>query len=125
TIQNEATDTLAHFPTYPKTMAFPYHARRQLGWIWPRDPQPGNPLKWRFRRRLKDVLLNKGPDIFVGRIDGPIAMPRTAGWSRWQDLYGTIGDGDETILSPPWPWADHGFKRYDFRTRRYQIPNDY
>jgi hypothetical protein len=104
-------------------MAFPHHTQRQLGWIWPRDPLPGNPVKGTFRRRLKDILLNKGPDIFVGTIDGPIAKPRTARWSRWQDLYGHLDDDDETTL-PSFPWADRGLKRYDFRTRRYRIPND-
>src|SRR5262245_29222245 len=105
-------------------MAFPYRARRQLGWVWPRDPQPGNPLRWTFCQRLKDVLLNKGPDIFVGTIDGPTATPRTPRWSRWRDVYGAIGDGDENSLPPLFLCCDRGLQRYDFRTRRYQIPND-
>ncbi|KAL4875456.1 hypothetical protein BJY04DRAFT_224013 [Aspergillus karnatakaensis] len=41
-----------------------------IGFIWPKDPRPGNPRKWSKLWRLADVLKGKGPDIFVGRI-GP------------------------------------------------------
>ncbi|KKK18535.1 hypothetical protein P175DRAFT_0277758 [Aspergillus ochraceoroseus IBT 24754] len=39
-----------------------------VAWIWPKDPRPGNPSRWPRRWRLFDVLTNKGPDIFVGKI---------------------------------------------------------
>lgn len=93
-----------------------------IGWIWPKDPRPGNRAKWPVGRRFKDVLTNKGPDIFVGRLDGPSSGPHTPRWARWQDLYGDDED-DETTL-PAAPWARRGLKRYDFRTRTYRIPND-
>lgn len=98
--------------------------RRQKGWIWPKDPRPGNPPKWPFRNRLKDVLQNKGPDIFVGTIDGPSATPHTPRWSRWQDVHGHIHDGDEETRASPFRWADRGEKRYDFRMRKYRVPDD-
>ncbi|KAL2218111.1 hypothetical protein M432DRAFT_591315 [Thermoascus aurantiacus ATCC 26904] len=97
-------------------------SQRITGWIWPKDPRPGNPPRWPRRWRLFDVLTNKGPDIFVGTIDSPSATPHTPRWSRWQDVYGQPNDGDEETLSPFF-WADRGLKRYDFRTRTYQIPD--
>ncbi|KAJ5747957.1 uncharacterized protein N7511_009653 [Penicillium nucicola] len=43
----------------------------QLGWIWPKDPRPGNPKKWPKHWRFLDVLQGKGPDIYVGTIKDP------------------------------------------------------
>ncbi|KAF7133638.1 hypothetical protein CNMCM5793_004936 [Aspergillus hiratsukae] len=40
-----------------------------LGWIWPKDPRPGNPSRWPRRWRLFDVLTNRGPDIYAGKIN--------------------------------------------------------
>lgn len=97
------------------------HARTK-GWIWPKDPRPGRPLKWRFGSRFKDVMTNKGPDIYVGNLDGPVPVPRSPSWSRWKDLYGTIDD-DGVVLLPLFPWDDRGGQRYDYRTRKYTAPN--
>lgn len=147
------------------------------GWIWPKDPRPGNPTHWPRHWRLLDVLRNRGPDIFVGRIqsdtrakearadlDGgreakakakkekggrfafetPTATGRESTgtqstcWSRWE-----YDDADEDVshIHPalrtrsktskkrtepksPFPWARrHGAERYDFRTKRYCIPD--
>ncbi|KAJ6168388.1 hypothetical protein N7497_001231 [Penicillium chrysogenum] len=66
----------------------------QLGWIWPKDPRPGNPQRWPRRWRFFDVLTGKGPDIYVGRIDQPKSKtkrsssrsrsgPTRQEWSRW------------------------------------------
>ncbi|KAI1910859.1 hypothetical protein LOZ61_004202 [Ophidiomyces ophidiicola] len=94
---------------------------RQIGWIWPKDPLPGNPLKWPFGQRFKDVLSNKGPDVFVGSLDGPRSYPKTPRWARWQDLY---GDPDDDPTPPPlFKCCDRGLKRYDFKTRKYKIPD--
>ncbi|KAL6238529.1 hypothetical protein BDW75DRAFT_237415 [Aspergillus navahoensis] len=36
--------------------------------IWPKDPRPGNPRRWPWWWRWKDVLTGKGPDIYVERV---------------------------------------------------------
>lgn len=41
---------------------------QSLGWIWPKDPRPGNPSTWPRHWRFLDVFTNKGPDIYVGKI---------------------------------------------------------
>lgn len=101
----------------------PTKPERTIGFIWPKDPRPANPPRWPRHWRFLDVLCNKGPDIFVGTLDGPNATPHTARWSRWQDLYGHPDDGDEETRAP-FPGADRGLKRYDFRTRKYKIPDE-
>ncbi|KAJ5935544.1 hypothetical protein N7466_005091 [Penicillium verhagenii] len=53
-----------------------------LGWIWPKDPRPGNPSSWPRRWRLRDVLTNKGPDIYVGVIGQKTKSPSSASTSR-------------------------------------------
>lgn len=124
------------------------------GWIWPKDPRPGNPTHWPRRWRLFDILTNKGPDIFVGRIrpdrssvkkkraetgveaeagsqertsqsqSQPLRMATS--WAGWDDVYGN-DDGDqnrEKKKRSPFPWARrNSAERYDFRTKRYCIPN--
>lgn len=103
-------------------MAYPYQNKPRIGLIWPRDPQPGKRAKWSFGQRLKDVLTGKGPDIFIGRIDGPTLKPSTARWSRWTDIHG--GPEANDLERPPlFKWCDRGNKRYDFRTRTYKVPD--
>ncbi|KAJ5920578.1 hypothetical protein N7516_011436 [Penicillium verrucosum] len=98
----------------------------QLGWIWPKDPRPGNPQHWPRRWRIFDVLTSKGPDIYVGRIDQPRTKTRRAyptgptrqGWSRWE-----FPNDPEPDYSPlPWARRPAG-ERYDFRTRKYHVPD--
>lgn len=141
------------------------------GWIWPKDPRPGNPKHWPRRWRLFDILTNRGPDIFVGRIrsgaknrsadiDGRMKVNKrgvvaigsqTASrcestetqptcWSRWE--YDCTDDDDSHIhpalrnktkpkpkkerteSKSPFPWARRdSAERYDFRTKRYCIPD--
>lgn len=102
----------------------------KLGWIWPKDPRPGNPHHWPRRWRLFDVLTGKGPDIYVGRLkhrttgDGSQSPHTSSGgpgqgeWSGW--------DNDEwKPRRKPFPWAQRNAdERYDFRTREYTIPDD-
>ncbi|PGH27074.1 hypothetical protein AJ80_01260 [Polytolypa hystricis UAMH7299] len=95
---------------------------RTRGWIWPKDPRPGNFAKWKRGSRLRDILTNKGPDIFVGTLDGHIPVPRRPRWSRWQDVLGYDGDGSEEKRESM-PWARRRNQRYNFRTRRYEEPN--
>lgn len=96
--------------------------KQQLGWIWPKDPRPGNPSRWPKRWRLRDIFTNKGPDIYVGVIGksnkGSSEMTSTSktDWARWN---GEL-DKDET----PIPWARRDTsQRYDFRRRKYQTPD--
>lgn len=103
-------------------------SQARMGWIWPKDPRPGNPNHWPRRWRIFDVLTNKGPDIYVGRIKsrgnvGPSKEPKpgpTEGkWSRWS--YEEEGAEPEYL---PFPWARRDPReRYDYRTRTYQIPD--
>ncbi|KAJ5632357.1 hypothetical protein N7490_008696 [Penicillium lividum] len=43
--------------------------KKNIGWIWPKDPRPGNPSSWPRHWRFLDVMTNKGPDIYVGVIN--------------------------------------------------------
>ncbi|KAJ5486204.1 hypothetical protein N7530_000504 [Penicillium desertorum] len=102
----------------------------QLGWIWPKDPRPGNPQHWPRRWRLFDVLTGKGPDIYVGRIDQPKTKTRRSSsrarsgptrqeWSRWES---NSNDPDSNYSPLPWVRQPAG-ERYDFRTRKYHVPD--
>ncbi|OQD64863.1 hypothetical protein PENPOL_c007G00622 [Penicillium polonicum] len=102
----------------------------QLGWIWPKDPRPGNPQHWPRRWRIFDVLTSKGPDIYVGRIDQPKTNtgraspqarsgPTREEWSRWE-----MDPNDPESDYSPVPWARRpAAERYDFRTRKYHVPD--
>ncbi|KAH1606696.1 hypothetical protein KXX44_000378, partial [Aspergillus fumigatus] len=87
-----------------------------VGWIWPKDPRPGNPSRWPRRWRLFDVLTNRGPDIYVGKIKSRAQSQEQINWSGWECREGCCCAGmDET----PFPWARRGVcERYDFRRRR-------
>ena len=102
----------------------------QLGWIWPKDPRPGNPQSWPRRWRLFDVLTNKGPDIYVGRINQPksktksastprSSRPTTEEWTRWGN---DPRDPDADFTPFPWTGRPAG-ERYDFRTRKDHVPD--
>lgn len=129
----------------------------QLGWIWPKDPRPGNPKKWPKRWRMLDVLQGKGPDIYVGVIkdtssksnskskskhgnndpqndndpqDHTHANPQTRSktapsreeWTRWNiDPQNEATEAANYSLLP-WVKRKPG-ERYDFRTRKYTVPN--
>ncbi|KAH2545262.1 hypothetical protein KXW97_001517, partial [Aspergillus fumigatus] len=88
-----------------------------VGWIWPKDPRPGNPSRWPRRWRLFDVLTNRGPDIYVGKIKSRAQSQEQINWSGWECREGCCCAGmDET----PFPWARRGVcERYDFRRRRW------
>lgn len=100
----------------------------QLGWIWPKDPRPGNPQHWPRRWRLFDVLTNRGPDIYVGQINTPKrdktstqrrSRPTRGEWSRWGE-----DSHDPNAGWSPFPWARRGAQeKYDFRTRKYHVPD--
>ena len=130
-------------------------ASPQLGWIWPKDPRPGNPKKWPRRWRLLDVLQNKGPDIYVGVIKDSKSKsranpkkenedndpynhthphprshsepksktaPSRDQWTRW-GIDPNNEEAEAANYSPlPWVKRKPG-ERYDFRTRKYTVPN--
>ncbi|KAJ5895269.1 hypothetical protein N7495_006960 [Penicillium taxi] len=101
------------------------------GWIWPKDPRRGNPNHWPRHWRLKDILTNKGPDIYIGSIksykpnlspsatagENTIATaPKKTNWSRWEEQ-----ENKHKAI----PWARRSTdERYDFRTRKYAIPDE-
>ncbi|KAJ5142949.1 uncharacterized protein N7515_001736 [Penicillium bovifimosum] len=96
----------------------------QLGWIWPKDPRPNNPTHWPRRWRLFDILTNKGPDMYVGRItpkpnSKKSARPTREEWSRWGS---NPSDPDADYSPLPWIKRPVG-ERYDFRTRTYHVPD--
>lgn len=91
-----------------------------LGWIWPKDQRPGKPSHWPRYWRLRDILTNKGPDIYVGVIGGK-KKPKT-NWHRWTEDVASPGDTEEN--DTPFPWARRGpGVRYDYRQRKYQVPD--
>lgn len=121
----------------------------KLCFIWPKDPQPGNPSSWPRRWRLTDVLLGKGPDIYIGpiktgtgkRAKGP---PKT-NWDLWDQgrreeeqeqeedihapstLNSQISDFPTDSSSPmlPAPYGPSRYhKQYDYRQRKYVTPDE-
>jgi len=90
-----------------------------LGWIWPKDPRPGKPSHWPRSWRLRDIFTNRGPDIYVGVIGKKRSQTN---WHRWGNDIKNPGDTDE--CDTPIPWARRGpGVRYDFRRRKYQVPD--
>lgn len=59
--------------------------------------------------------------MFVGLLDGPKLNPKTPRWARWQDVHGI--PGDDQALPPLFRCCDRGLQRYDFKTRKYKIPD--
>lgn len=92
----------------------------RAAYIWPRDKGvTSNPShSW---RRLKDVLTGKGPGIWIG--DRRSFGPDRATWSNWQafDNLGYRREPDEIAGL----YAGPGNKRYDFYTRKYQVPTNH
>lgn len=95
--------------------------------IWPKDGKNGS--TW---GRLKDVLRNQGPDIYVAfganKNDCIPNRPTRAEWSRHSDLDDRgMGFRFNTKKYSPWTrdrglWGRPPWKKYDFRTRKYVSP---
>ncbi|OJJ06782.1 hypothetical protein ASPVEDRAFT_335867 [Aspergillus versicolor CBS 583.65] len=127
-----------------------------IGYIWPKDPRPGNPSRWSPWQRFTDVMTGKGPDIYVGRIR-PRASHHDHGhtlhrggnlwggrdWERRSRTGWSLWDNDHVkcCTKPHCPDCYYVRKRekrdnllfgarrdleerYDFRTRRYQVPDE-
>ncbi|EPS30710.1 hypothetical protein PDE_05662 [Penicillium oxalicum 114-2] len=100
---------------------------QSVGWIWPKDPQPGNSSHWPRFKRFSDVISGKGPDIFIGTIgktprpvankDSPGRTISSTNWARW--------DVDPEEHDTPFSWARRDKDvRYDYKTRKYGVPNE-
>ncbi|KAF3387281.1 hypothetical protein F1880_000156 [Penicillium rolfsii] len=105
----------------------PVKPKPQTGWIWPKDPRPGNPTRWSRFKRFSDVLTGKGPDIFVGTIgkrpppvkdnDNPGRTVSSTNWARWD----VEPEEDDT----PFPLASRPKNvKYDYKTRKYKVPDE-
>lgn len=92
-----------------------------MGWIWPRDPKLTKQSRWPRGRRFLDVLRNKGPDIFIGTIHSS-NDENLRHWSGWEHRSGSRRAKDIPAL-PGWGRARKSEEKYDFRTRRYQVPD--
>ncbi|KAJ5675670.1 hypothetical protein N7462_008567 [Penicillium macrosclerotiorum] len=97
----------------------PEKSQKQVGWIWPKDPRPGNPSHWPRRWRWVDILTGRGPDMYVGTIGKPPRtkekQPSKTNWARW--------DEELDSKNTPFVWARCHGQRYDFRQRKYVVPD--
>ncbi|CEL02344.1 hypothetical protein ASPCAL03515 [Aspergillus calidoustus] len=124
----------------------------KIGYIWPKDPRPGNPGRWSRGSRLCDILTGKGPDMYVGRIgvrtreevtgETPKAQRGTERyrwdsekyWSLWGHEHELHCKADycddcdrieeQRVRDNRIPQARRGSsERYDFRMRKYREPD--
>ncbi|OJJ46571.1 hypothetical protein ASPZODRAFT_1973775 [Penicilliopsis zonata CBS 506.65] len=99
-----------------------------LGWIWPKDPRPGNPTHWPRRWRVLDIITGRGPGIFIGRIESN--APKMEEWSGWMKK--KTGRRQDDLIGGQQHCAERrrrdkskspSTERYDFRQRRYRVPD--
>ncbi|KAL2810921.1 hypothetical protein BJX63DRAFT_301448 [Aspergillus granulosus] len=124
-----------------------------VGYIWPKDPRPGNPGRWSRGSRFKDVLTGKGPDMYVGRIGGrprdevTVKAKRAQKeneryrwdsekhWSLWgyeHEIQCTAEYCDDCDKLEEQKIRDNiltsarrrSAKRYDYRMRKYRVPDE-
>jgi hypothetical protein len=101
------------------------HVKASKAFVWPKDGREGT--SW---GRFKEVLKNRGPDIYLtlnaDKHDYMHNRPTKAEWSRHENIDG------RGISSACWiaPWTKRGMlagrlggQSYDFRTRKYGVPN--
>lgn len=92
--------------------------------VWPKDGRNGT--SW---GRFKDILKNKGPDIYVtmnaSKQDYMHNRPTRAQWSGHTNLDDIGLDSVYTFNSRRYgmPGGRSAGQRYDFRTRKYGITN--
>ncbi|KAJ0422619.1 hypothetical protein BJY00DRAFT_310989 [Aspergillus carlsbadensis] len=145
-------------PSAPSSPGSPRKSKKKrpstsdIGYIWPKDPRPGNPGRWSRGSRLSDVLTGKGPDMYVGRIGvrpreevsgkTPVAKKATDRY-RWDsEKYWSLW-GHEHELHCREDYCDDcdriegqrvrdnritnarrgSSERYDFRMRKYREPD--
>jgi hypothetical protein len=98
--------------------------------VWPKDEKNGT--KW---GRLKDILSNKGPDMYLttnaDKRDYMKNRPSRGTWSGHSNLEARRFDDSYPMSSEKYaPWTRNGAlggrlsgTAYDFRTRKYEIPH--
>jgi hypothetical protein len=97
--------------------------------VWPKDGKNGT--TW---GRFKDVLANKGPDIYLtmnaDKHDCLHNRPTRGTWSGHRNLDGLGVDCSYPFSQKHAPWTKKGILggrmpglSYDFRTRQYEIPH--
>ena len=100
----------------------PWKSNQPRGaFIWPRDKGVTNspPGSW---RRFKDIITGKGPGIWIG--DRTEFGPTKPEWSNWLE-YDNLGYWHEHNEAGGLNTSngDLGDLRYDFRTRKYKVPD--
>ncbi|KAL2866902.1 uncharacterized protein BJX67DRAFT_120069 [Aspergillus lucknowensis] len=134
-------------PTARRNKSKTRRSRSTAGWIWPKDPKPGNPIRWSRWDRFSDVIKGKGPDIYVGRIyprtqqDYDLGEIRRYGWEAepcwtlWGREHLDTCDAehcDDCTKYRQQERRDERIKglarameeRYDFRMRKYRVPDE-
>ncbi|CAE7213662.1 hypothetical protein PTNB85_07022 [Pyrenophora teres f. teres] len=105
-----------------------HNVKTEKAFVWPKDGRNGS--KW---GRLKDVVQNKGPDIFVAfgahKSDCVSNRPSRSQWAghlHLDDRGTTLGFNPQKFA----PWTRNGMLggrdaglSYDFRTRKHVEPN--
>ena len=89
--------------------------------IWPQDQQPkAKSSNSRNMPRWLDVLVGKGPDIFVGNISSPNSYPDKKTWSQWSHFTDCKPATSASFL--PWPLSPKRSptQLYNFRARKYK-----
>lgn len=89
--------------------------------IWPRDKKQKGAHSW---RRWKDIFTNKGPDMWLGpRGSSALHRPVWSGWNQeGRDNLGYTYRNDNHVPPPIWAYRPE-WQRYDFRKRRYRMPD--
>jgi hypothetical protein len=106
------------------------NVKASKAFVWPKDGR--NDSTW---GRFKDILQNKGPDMFVTmgaeKHDIMYNRPSRADWTRWYgpgDMYPNSSSPFSARKHAPWTTngilgGRHEGLPYDFRTRQYDAPN--
>jgi hypothetical protein len=89
--------------------------------IWPRDKKQGGAHTW---RRWKDILTNKGPDMWLSQRNSPgLHRPVWTGWNQeGRDNLGYHYRNDNQVRPPRWARRPE-WQRYDFHQRKYRMPD--
>ena len=115
----------------PRRPASSWRQDNRWQFVWPNDKPRGTWGRW------KDILTNKGPDIFIAEQN--TREPERPIWSNWKtrghqhpDNYDPRWDNDGKPFRQDQEFAGvFDFQRrdpdmkYDFATRRYRRPNDH
>ena len=96
------------------------HNDRKYCFVWPKDGRNGSKSG-----RMKDIITGRGPDIYV--VSSPdvrsrLNMPTRGQWTQWNEKYPWAAR-----YFPPRsaPWAQRSpHHRYDYRRRRYCVPDE-